>query len=340
MILLAGGLGFIGSNVAIELLKKNYDVLIVDDLSNSDISCLKNLYSLCTKYNINHNKLEFIQFDLTNFEKVNDIFINHNIEHIVCLAGKKAVAESIQIPNEYYFTNITIHLNLSRCAEIYKIKSYIFSSSATVYGTEKPPLTENSNIGIGITNPYGWSKYMIEMMIKDIAKVSKVKYIILRYFNPVGSDESHLLGENPKNIPNNLVPIILSKIDTNGVLNIYGNDYETKDGTCIRDFIHIYDLAIGHIKAIEYSYKMIDYNLEIFNLGSGTGFSVLELINKFIDVNHIDLKYSFTERRNGDIPECWADISKSKNMLHYEPIKTLNDICIDAYQYYLTKSKN
>lgn len=336
MILLAGGMGFIGSNVALELLKKNYPILIVDDLSNSDISCLNNLYQLCDFYKISRSLLSFEQIDLTSYEALEHIFAKYSVEHIINLAGKKAVAESIQIPNNYYFTNLNIHLNLVRLAEKYGTKSYIFSSSATVYGTSKSPLSENSKIGEGITNPYGWTKYMIEVMIKDLAKVSNMKFVILRYFNPVGSDSTNTLGESPKDIPNNLMPVLLSKLASNSELNIFGDDYETKDGTCIRDFIHVSDLASGHLCALEYVSKM-DTNLEIFNLGSGSGYTVLELIQTFMKINSVELKYRVTERRDGDLDKCWADTTKAREKLGWKAEKTLEEICSDAYKYYTKK---
>lgn len=338
MILLAGGMGFIGSNVALELLKKNYPILIVDDLSNSDISCLNSLYQLCDFYNISRTLLSFEQIDLTNYEALEQIFDKYkNIEHIINLAGKKAVAESIQMPNNYYFTNLNIHLNLVRLAEHHGTQSYIFSSSATVYGNSKSPLNENSRIGEGITNPYGWTKYMIEVMIKDLAKVSKMKFVILRYFNPVGSDSTNTLGENPKDIPNNLMPVLLSKLESNSELSIFGDDYETKDGTCIRDFIHVSDLASGHLYALEYIKKMTT-NLEIFNLGSGSGYTVLELIQTFMKINGVELKYIIAERRDGDLDKCWADTTKARERLEWKAEKTLEEICSDAYKYYSKKS--
>jgi UDP-glucose 4-epimerase len=337
MILLAGGLGFIGSNVAIELLKENYAVLILDDLSNSDISCLDNLYHLCDSYKINKNLLVFEQVDLTDYNKVENIFSRYGIKHIINLAGKKAVTESIQMPNEYYWININIHLNLVRLAEKFCAHSYIFSSSATVYGTSKSPLNEDSETGKGITNPYGWTKYMIEIMIKDLARVSDIKFVILRYFNPVGSDKSNTLGENPKNIPNNLMPVLLSKLASDSELNIFGNDYETKDGTCIRDFIHVNDLARGHVKALQYIKNSMSTSLEVFNLGSGSGYTVLELVKKFIEINKVSLRYKISERREGDLDRCWADTSRAREILGWEATKTLEEICSDSYKYYIKK---
>lgn len=335
MILLAGGLGFIGSNVSIELLKKGYEILIADNLSNSDIKVIDTLKSLCDT----NEKLHFIEIDLTKYDDVRRMFSSYQIDSVICLAGKKSVNESISIPNDYYSTNINIHLNLSSCAELFNIKSYIFSSSATVYGTNESPINEESQIGHNITNPYGYSKYFIELMIQDLAKVSKIKFIILRYFNPVGSDISNKLGENPKNTPNNLMPVILSKIKANASLNIFGNDYDTKDGTCIRDFIHVYDLAIGHIKALEYADHMTK-NIDVFNLGSGVGYTVLEMIMCFMRINAINLKYIISDKRLGDVPICFADISKAKQILNYNPVKTLEDMCRDSYLFYKHKLLN
>jgi len=336
MILLAGGLGFIGSNIAIELLKKNYNIVIVDNLSNSDISCLHILHELCLLYNIDNKNLNFVNIDLTNYSDTKNIFDVYNINHVINLAGKKSVNESINLPNEYYYNNIFVHLNLVKLCDKYNISSYIFSSSATVYGSSKSPLNENSETGIGITNPYGQTKYMIEQMIKDFSKVSKIKFIILRYFNPVGSDITHKLGENPKNIPNNLMPIILSKLKTTNEISIYGNTYNTPDGTCLRDFIHIYDLSIGHIKAINYIEKMHN-NLEIFNLGTGNCISVFSIIKKFNEVNNVNLKINISEKREGDIDVCWANIDKAKNLLNFIPIKSIDDMCIDSFLFYNKK---
>jgi UDP-glucose 4-epimerase len=346
-ILLAGGLGFIGSNIAIELLKQNKSVLIVDNLSNSDLSCLDNLYDLCDFYNIDKSLLNFIEADLTVFPKIHQIFVHNKIEHIINLAGKKAVAESIKYPNEYYYTNINIHLNFVVLIDLFKIKTYIFSSSATVYGTSSSPLNENSVIGNGITNPYGWTKYMIEIMIKDFANSlkqngtnSNTKLIVLRYFNPVGSDITNTLGENPKNIPNNLMPVLLSKLNSITKLSIFGGDYNTKDGSCIRDFIHVYDLAIGHIKALEYANTLdSNTNYEVFNLGSGSGYSVLELVNNFNKINKTNIEYNIVDKRPGDLDICWADSAKAKNILKWEPVKTLDDMCADSYKYYLKKNQ-
>lgn len=327
MILLAGGLGFIGSNIAIELLKLNYDILIIDNLSNSNIKVFDILKNV-------NSQIKFIQADLTNKEMLYDIFRLENITAIINLAGKKAVAESIDMPNEYYNTNINIHLNLTSLAKEFNVKTYIFSSSATVYGTECVPLKETSKTGYGISNPYGWTKYMIEQMIQDLAKVSDIKFIILRYFNPVGSDLTHKLGDNPKNTPNNLMPIIIKSIAEKKDLTIFGNDYNTYDGTCIRDFIHVYDLAIGHILALKYADKM-NNNIEIFNLGSGTGYSVLNMINKFKQINNVYIDVKIGKRRQGDMPIVYADITKAINLLKFKPIKTLEDMCMDSYLFYL-----
>jgi UDP-glucose 4-epimerase len=279
---------------------------------------------------------------LTDYKKTYQIFNDFakkyiQINHIINLAGFKSVADSINFPNDYYFNNINIHLNLVKIADIFGVKSYIFSSSATVYGSSTSPLTEDSMTGIGIINPYGWTKYMIEVMIKDLSKTSNIKFIILRYFNPVGSDITNTLGENPKNKPNNLMPVLLSKIQNNLSLDVFGNDYHTKDGSCIRDFIHIYDLAIGHIKALEYVVKM-ETNLEIFNLGSVCGYTVIELINEFQISNDINIQYNITTRRQGDLDKCWADINKANVLLDFFPCKTLKDMCIDSYKYYLNKN--
>lgn len=325
-ILLTGGLGFIGSHICVELLQLNYNVIVIDNLSNSKIEVKNKIETITQK------TFELFVFDICNMQLLEDIFIKYKIISIIHLAGLKSVNESIKLPLKYYNINITTTLNLLSLVDKYNINRFIFSSSATVYGIPTEiPLNENSQIGINITNPYGKTKYMLEEIIKDFSINSTCKFIILRYFNPVGAHESGLIGEDPNDIPNNLMPYII-KVATKEykILNIFGNDYNTPDGTCIRDFIHVVDLAKAHVIANTF---ILDNNLEIFNIGSGKGFSVLKLVNTFSKINNIDIPYVFSDRRKGDIEKNYADVTKANNILSWKAQKTIEDICIDAYNF-------
>jgi len=345
--LVTGGLGFIGSHTVVQLIDNNYNVIIIDNLSNSNIKVLDNIKKIC---NCNDKNLIFFQFDITDLQNMEFIFRNYIINNIIHFASFKSVSESINSPLNYYKNNIISTLNLLELCCKYKVINFIFSSSATVYGTQPSPLFETSTIGIGITNPYGQTKYMIEQILKDMYKSNiYTNIIILRYFNPVGAHISGLIGENPNGIPNNLMPYILNvaiknniKEDLNEIyskLKIYGNKYNTKDGTCIRDFIHVEDLANAHIKSIEYLEKNKNIKFDIFNIGTGKGTSVLEMVNTFIRTNKVIVPYEIAEIRDGDLVIVYCDTTKSNNILKWKAEKSLEDICIDSYRYVLNNYK-
>ena len=325
-ILLTGGLGYIGSHTAVELLEKDNDIIIVDNLSNSKIETVEKIKKITNK------DLKFIKADLKDFNATEQIFKENNISAVVHFAGLKAVGESVQIPIEYYENNILSTLNLLRCMEKYNVYNFVFSSSATVYGvTQQMPLKED--FPTGATNPYGRTKLFIEEILKDVY-VSNPKFniAILRYFNPIGAHKSGLIGEDPNGIPNNLMPYI-TKVATGKLkeLSIFGNDYPTKDGTGVRDYIHVCDLANGHVLALE----KLNENPGVFicNLGTGNGYSVLEIVNTFNSVNGNLVNYKFTSRRPGDIAVCYADTTKAKQELNFTAIHTLEDMCKSSYEF-------
>ncbi len=327
MILVTGGLGFIGSHIVVELLNNNYNVIVIDNLSNSKIT-VKDKIKLIT-----NKSFELFIFDICDKLLLEDLFKKYKISIIIHLAGLKSVNESIKKPLLYYNKNIISTLNLLEMVEKYDVKKFIFSSSATVYGIPTEiPLFENSQVGLNITNPYGKTKYMIEEIIKDYNYSNNLcKFVILRYFNPVGAHSSGLIGEDPNDIPNNLMPYIL-KVATNKYdkLSIYGNDYNTRDGTCIRDFIHVVDLAKAHMASIKYN---SDSNYDVFNIGTGKGTTVLELVNTFIYVNNINVPYEFIARRSGDIESNYANVNKANNLLNWTADYSIDIMCRDAYNY-------
>jgi UDP-glucose 4-epimerase len=327
MILVTGGLGFIGSHIVVELLNNNYNVIVVDNLSNSKITVKDKIETITNK------TFELFIFDLCDKSLLEDLFNKFKISTIIHLAGLKSVNESIKKPLFYYNKNIVSTLNLLEMVDTYNITKFIFSSSAIVYGTPTEiPLFETSQVGLNITNPYGKTKYMLEEIIKDYHFNNNIcKFVILRYFNPVGAHSSGLIGEDPNDIPNNLMPYIL-KVATNiyDKLSIYGNDYNTRDGTCIRDFIHVVDLAKAHMASIKYN---SDSNYDVFNIGTGKGTTVLELVNTFIYVNNIDVPYEFTARRSGDIESNYANVNKANNLLNWTAKYSIEDMCMDSYHY-------
>ena len=323
-ILVTGGLGYIGSHTCVELAKNGYDIVIVDNLYNSKIEVLDSLEKLTGK------KFKFYNYDLTEKDKIYDIFDKEQIDGVIHFAGYKAVAESVSNPLMYYSNNLISTLNLLEVMKEKNIKNFVFSSSATIYGMPKEPKC-TEEFGRGKTsNPYGTTKSMIEQILEDLyASDNSFNITILRYFNPVGAHESGLIGEDPNGVPNNLMPYIMKvaagKLE---VLSIYGNDYNTPDGTCRRDFIHVVDLAKGHVKAIE---KI--GGLNIYNLGSGTPLSVLEIVTNFEKVNNLKLNYRFAERRAGDLAEYYADPTKAYKELGWKTEKTVEDICRDSWNY-------
>ncbi|MBO5142680.1 MAG: UDP-glucose 4-epimerase GalE [Clostridia bacterium] len=325
-VLLTGGAGYIGSHTAVELIDAGHEVVIVDDLSNSNENVLERLEKITGK------KIDFYKVDVANEAMLDEIFLAHKIDSVIHFAGYKAVGESVKKPLEYYENNIGTTLNLIRVMKKHNVKNLVFSSSATVYGTPKEvPLKEEMDTWC--TNPYGWTKFMNERILMDISNAEPdMAIILLRYFNPIGAHSSGLIGENPNGIPNNLMPYI-SQVAVGKLkeLSVFGNDYDTKDGTGVRDYIHVVDLAKGHVKAIEFAEK--NTGVEIFNLGTGTGYSVLELVEAFKTVNHVEVPYKIVERRPGDIATCFADSTKAKRMLGWEAQMNLEDMCKDSWKW-------
>lgn len=327
-ILLPGGAGFIGSHTAVELLKEGKEIIIIDDFSNSTPKSIEAIKKITGK------DFKFYEMDYADREKLEKVFEENKIDAVMNFAGFKAVGESVQKPIEYYTNNISGALVVLDVMRKYGCKKFIFSSSATVYGDpEVIPITENCKVG-GTTNPYGTTKLFIEQILKDVYKSDNTWDIcILRYFNPVGAHESGLIGEEPKGIPNNLMPYI-ARVAA-GVLpelSVFGNDYDTHDGTGVRDYIHVVDLAKGHVKALEKLDKENE-GLYIYNLGTGTGYSVLDMVKAFEETTGKEVKYKISPRRPGDIATCYADPAKAKRELNWTTEKTLEDMCKDSWNY-------
>ncbi len=331
-ILVTGGLGFIGSHTVVELLKDENEVIIVDNLYNSKEEVLYNLEKITGK------RIKFYKYDLKEKEKVEKIFNENKIEAVIHFAGYKAVGESVKKPLMYYSNNLISTTNVLEVMKEHNVKNFVFSSSATVYGEQKEKKYVETMKRGNATSPYGTTKVMIEKILEDLyASDNSWKISILRYFNPVGAHESGLLGEEPNGIPNNLMPYIM-KVASGELesLKIFGNDYPTKDGTGVRDYIHVVDLAKGHVSAL----KNKKQGLNIYNLGSGNGVSVLELVKTFERVNNININYKFTERRDGDLPEYYADSSKAYTELGWKTEKNLEDICKDTWNYEMKVKQN
>lgn len=327
-ILVTGGLGYIGAHTCVELLKKGHFVVIIDH----DLGYDNTVYSNIKKVS-NSTNVKLYVFDMRFKEYINDIFKKYNFDAVIHFAGLKAVGESVRDPLKYYRNNIDITLNLLETMDCYNCDKLIFSSSATVYGSNKSPLTENEITGVGITNPYGKTKHFIENILEDYGKTkSNLKITSLRYFNPVGAHSSGDLGENPGGIPNNLFPYLLRVASGKKgyeELKIFGDDYNTRDGTGERDYIHVEDLANGHLKALE----NIKNGYNVYNLGTGKGTTVLELIKCFEKVNNIKLPYKITERRPGDLDSVYCDPSKAQKELNWKAEKSLEDMCKDGWNF-------
>ena len=327
-ILLTGGAGYIGSHTAVELLNKGKELVIIDDFSNSNEKALEAIKKITGK------DFKFYKMDYKDREELEKVFEENEIEAVINFAGFKAVGESVQKPIEYYTNNVSGALVLLDTMRKYNCKKFIFSSSATVYGEpERIPLTEECRVG-GTTNPYGTTKYFIEQILKDIYNSDNSWDIsILRYFNPVGSHKSGLIGEEPQGIPNNLMPYIV-RVASGELeqLSVFGNDYDTHDGTGVRDYIHVVDLAKGHVKALEKLDKE-GQGLYIYNLGTGTGYSVLDMVNAFEKSTGKKVNYRITDRRPGDIAVCYADPKKAKEELGWIAENNLEDMCKDSWNY-------
>ena len=331
-VLLPGGAGYIGSHTAVELLNAGKDIIIIDNFSNSKPEVLDKIRKITGK------DFKFYEIDYLDREKLEKVFQENDIESVLNCAGYKAVGESIEKPLEYYHNNISGCLVLLQTMKKYGVKKFIFSSSATVYGEpEKIPLTEECKTG-GTTNPYGTSKLFIEQILKDTYKSDSTWDIcILRYFNPVGAHESGLIGEEPQGIPNNLMPYIVRVANgTLKELSVFGNDYNTKDGTGVRDYIHVVDLAKGHVAALQKLDKE-EKGLYIYNLGTGNGYSVLDMVKAFEKATGKKVPYKIAQRREGDIATCYADPSSAKEELGWVATKTLEDMCLDSWKYIISK---
>lgn len=339
-IILTGGAGFIGSHTYLELMN-DYNIIIIDNLCNSNIKVINSLQQI---RNSKSSKIIFYQVNLLDKQKIDNIFNIYKPYAVMHFAGLKAVAESVNKPLYYYQNNLISTLNLLEIMEKYNCFHLIFSSSCTVYGNQKSPLSEDNEIGKDITNPYGQTKFMIERILRDICTTNnKWNIISLRYFNPIGAHCSGVIGEESAGIPNNLMPYILKVAINNNTkyhlgsnydkLNIFGNDYDTQDGTCIRDYIHVVDLAKAHIKALHKLSELNGYN--VYNIGIGYGISILEVVNIFMKVNNVNIPYKITDRRPGDLPITYCNPLKSEKELEWKAELTLKDMCKDSWNFQL-----
>ena len=324
-ILVTGGCGYIGSHTVLELLNKNYDVVVVDNFSNSSFESLRRVQKITGK------TVTFYETDIRDIASMEKIFETHNFDAVIHFAAFKAVGESCKLPLKYYENNISGTVSLLQIMEKHNVKKIIFSSSATVYGDpERLPIDENCRLQT--TNPYGSTKLMMENIMQDVYKADKTwNVILLRYFNPVGAHESGLIGEDPKGIPNNLMPYVAQVASGKlACINVFGNDYDTPDGTGVRDYIHVVDLALGHIAALEYCDKS---GVHIYNLGTGRGYSVLEMIHAFEKACGKALPYKITDRRPGDIATCYAAPDKAKKELHWEAKNGIEEMCASQWKW-------
>ncbi len=328
MVLITGGAGYIGTHTLIELAKDNIDFIVYDNLYNSSKEALKRVEQIIGK------KITFIKGDIRDIDSLKKLFNSYKIDSVIHFAGLKAVGESVAKPLKYYDNNINGTIKLLEVMSQFNCKKIIFSSSATVYGDPKiVPISEESQVGVGLTNPYGKSKYFIEEILKDLySSDNEWKIVILRYFNPIGAHESGLIGEDPNDIPNNLMPYItqvaVGKLDR---LSIFGDDYNTHDGTGVRDYIHVVDLANGHLKAL----KILDKinKVEEINLGTGKGYSVLDVVKAFEKASEKRVNYKIAKRREGDIAKCYANPTKAKKLLNWEAKKDLEQMCKDSWRW-------
>ena len=323
-ILVTGGAGYIGSHTCVELLNNNHSVIIADNLCNSKIDTINKIKQITNK------DFLFYQVDVTDEQAVESIFSSYQIDGVIHFAGLKAVGESVEKPLEYYYNNILSTIILSKACIKYNVNKFVFSSSATVYGENKVPFIETMDL-LPTTNPYGETKAISERILMDVAKVNpNFSVSLLRYFNPVGAHKSGLIGESPIGIPNNLMPYVTQvakgKLEK---LRVFGNDYNTVDGTGVRDYIHVMDLAEGHVAAIE---KLTE-GVHIYNLGTGQGTSVLQLIHAFEEVNNIKVPYEIVGRRPGDIASCYADASKAERELGWKAKRGIKEMCRDAWRF-------
>lgn len=326
-ILVTGGAGYIGSHTCIELMKAGFDVVVVDNFYNSKREVLNRIALLANK------KFAFYKCDIRDKEGLNKIFKNEKIDAVIHFAGLKAVGESCKKPLEYYDNNVNGTLVLCDVMRENGCKKIVFSSSATVYGSENvSPLKETMKTG-GTTNPYGTTKYMIEIILSDLfAADNEWSISLLRYFNPIGAHESGKIGEDPNGIPNNLMPFITQvAIGKREYLSVFGDDYDTHDGTGVRDYIHVVDLALGHVKAL--NRVLSQSGLDVYNLGTGTGYSVLDVVHAFEKASGIKINYKITERRSGDIATCYSDPTKAYEELGWKVERDLEKMCADSWRW-------
>lgn len=323
-ILVSGGAGYIGSHTCVALLEAGHSVIIADNLSNSKADAVGKIMGIADK------EITFYEIDVTDEEAVDIIFTNHKIDGVIHFAGLKAVGESVEKPLTYYFNNLVSTMVLAKACQKHGVNRFVFSSSATVYGDNKVPFVESMEL-LPTTNPYGETKAMSERILTDIAKANPFFAVsILRYFNPVGAHESGLIGESPNGVPNNLMPYVTQV--ANGKLEklrVFGNDYPTVDGTGVRDYIHVVDLAEGHVAAVDH----LTAGVHIYNLGTGKGTSVLELVKAFEEANDMEIPYEIVARRPGDIAECYADASKAKRELDWTAKRDMIAMCRDAWRF-------
>jgi len=333
-VLVTGGAGYIGSHTLVCLLDLGYEVVVYDNLVNSSVKAMRRVEEITGK------NLEFVEGDVTDSRALDDLFAKYSIDAVIHFAALKAVGESSQLPLQYYETNVYGSLCLLKAMEKAGVNHFVYSSSATVYGEMNPsPYVETMKLG-SPSSPYGASKVMVERVLADTARVnSKFRAISLRYFNPVGAHPSGLIGEDPSGIPNNLLPFITQvAIGLRDSLNVFGGDYPTADGTCIRDYLHVMDLAEGHVAAIDWLAEQSNFNgVEAFNLGAGTGVSVLEIIASFEAATHQKINFEIVERRAGDLPAFWANADKADKVLNWQAKRTLVEMMEDAWRW---QSKN
>ena len=326
-VLVTGGAGYIGSHTCVELLNSGYGVVVIDNLCNSNPKCLARVEKITGK------SVKFYEGDVRDEALLQRIFAENDISCVIHFAGLKAVGESVALPWKYYDNNLNSTLVLTKVMVQSGVQNIIFSSSATVYSADNEmPLRETSRTG-NCTNPYGWTKYMTEQILSGMAQADeKWGIVLLRYFNPIGAHESGNIGEDPRGIPNNLMPYITQvAIGRREKLSVYGNDYDTHDGTGVRDYIHVVDLAKGHVAAVKYVLE--NKGCEVFNLGTGTGYSVLDMVHSFEKANGVKLPYAIVERRPGDIATCYADPAKSAQKLGWKAEKNLLDMCRDSWRW-------
>ncbi len=325
-ILITGGCGYIGSHTCLELLNAGQDIVVLDNFYNSKAEPLHRVEELC------NTKIKFYEADIRDEAALCRVFEENTIDVVIHFAGLKAVGESVEKPLLYFDNNVGGTVTLCRVMNKYGVKRIVFSSSATVYGNNPVPYTEDLPTG-DVTNPYGRTKYMVEEILKDLCTADpEWSAVLLRYFNPIGAHESGRIGEDPNGIPNNLMPYVLQvAVGRREKLSVYGDDYPTPDGTGIRDYIHVVDLALGHVKAVEYA--RTHTGAEAINLGTGRGTSVLELVHAFEKTYGKDLPYIIAPRRAGDLAECYAATQKARDLLHWEATRDIDDMCRDSWKW-------